>query len=62
MRDKFATVAAVFVPLGFIGGVDGGKRRACHRQCHFLVRHIPNCQTEVLISDGCRGVTKCCGQ
>lgn len=25
MRDKFATVAAVFVPLGFIGGLTQGS-------------------------------------
>jgi|MesohylFT_1024984.scaffolds.fasta_scaffold165168_2 hypothetical protein len=25
MRDKFATVAAVFVPLGFIGGITQGS-------------------------------------
>jgi hypothetical protein len=25
MRDKFATVAAVFVPLGFIGGLSQGS-------------------------------------
>jgi hypothetical protein len=25
MRDKFATVAAVFVPLGFIGGIAQGS-------------------------------------
>ncbi len=25
MRDKFATVAAVFVPLGFIGGIVKGS-------------------------------------
>ena len=25
MRDKFATVAAVFVPLGFIGGLSEGS-------------------------------------
>lgn len=25
MRDKFATVAAVFVPLGFIGGLMQGS-------------------------------------
>lgn len=24
MRDKFATVSAVFVPLGFIGGLSQG--------------------------------------
>jgi hypothetical protein len=25
MRDKFATVAAIFVPLGFIGGITQGS-------------------------------------
>ena len=25
MRDKFATVAAVFVPLGFMGGLSQGS-------------------------------------
>lgn len=25
MRDKFATVAAVFVPLGFLGGLSQGS-------------------------------------
>jgi len=25
MRDKFATVAAVFVPLGFLGGIFQGS-------------------------------------
>ena len=25
MRDKFATVAAVFVPLGFLGGIFEGS-------------------------------------
>lgn len=25
MRDKFATVSAVFVPLGFIGGMSQGS-------------------------------------
>ena len=25
MRDKFATVSAVFVPLGFIGGISQGS-------------------------------------
>lgn len=25
MRDKFATVAAVFVPLGFLGGILQGS-------------------------------------
>ena len=25
MRDKFATVAAVFIPLGFIGGLTQGS-------------------------------------
>jgi hypothetical protein len=25
MRDKFATVAAVFIPLGFLGGISQGS-------------------------------------
>lgn len=25
MRDKFATVAAIFVPLGFVGGILQGS-------------------------------------
>ena len=42
MRTKFSTVAAVFVPLGFVEGAHSGEYR--DSKCNFLEGYSSNSQ------------------